>query len=156
LGADLENPAAWAVLDTNVVLDWLVFDDPRSRSLGQCLFSGRLRWVATRAMLDELTEVLLRPVIAKHCINPEATLAGAHNYCCLMPAPPSEGDLAPTCKDPDDQMFIDLAWSTSAAWLFSRDRALLELARPALARGIHITTPALWTGICDAVTVKQA
>jgi predicted nucleic acid-binding protein len=145
----------WAVLDTNVVLDWLVFDDPRSRSLGQCLVSGRLRWVATRAMLDELTEVLLRPVIARHCINPEATLAGVHKYCCPMPAPPSGVDPAPACADPDDQMFIDLAWSTSAAWLFSRDRALLELAKPARARGIHITTPALWTGIGDTVTVTR-
>ena len=152
----MENLPLLAVLDTNVVLDWLVFDDPRSRSLGQCLVSGRLRWVATQAMLAELTDVLLRPVIAKHCPDPATALACVRKYCCLMPVLPGVDDPAPICADPDDQMFIDLACSTAAAWLFSRDRALLELARPALARGIRITAPALWPGISDTAAETRA
>lgn len=152
----MENLPLLAVLDTNVVLDWLVFDDPRSRSLGQCLVSGQLRWVATQSMLAELTEVLLRPVIAKHCPDPATALACVRKYCCLMPVPPGVDDPAPICADPDDQMFIDLACSTAAAWLFSRDRALLDLARPALARGVRITTPALWPGIGDSAAETRA
>ena len=115
-------------------------------------------------MLAELTEVLLRPVIAKHCTDPVAALACVRKYCCLMPVPPGVDDPAPICADPDDQMFIDLAWSTAAAWLFSRDRALLPVFRLAQ-RGFktgHMTktvvaceetAKALWnalTGIHDA------
>ena len=36
-----------------------------------------------------------------------------------------------TCSDPDDQKFIDLAWAWPARVLFSRDRAVLKLARAA-------------------------
>jgi predicted nucleic acid-binding protein len=107
-------------------------------------------------MLAELTEVLLRPVIAKHCPDPATALACVRKYCCLMPVLPGVDDPAPICADPDDQMFIDLAWSTAAAWLFSRDRALLDLARPALARGVRITTPALWPGIGDSAAETRA
>ncbi|WP_440131005.1 PIN domain-containing protein, partial [Rubrivivax gelatinosus] len=53
--------AADVVLDTNVVLDWLVFDDPATRPLAAALEAGRLRWIATGPMLDELLHVLQRP-----------------------------------------------------------------------------------------------
>ena len=35
----------------------------------------------------------------------------------------------PRCRDADDQKFLDLAWSANAAWLVTKDKALLELAR---------------------------
>jgi len=38
-----------------------------------------------------------------------------------------------------------LAFALGARWLFSRDRALLELAKPASMLGLEILTPALWS-----------
>ena len=52
-----------------------------------------------------------------------------------MPAGPLQ------CRDPDDQMFIDLALAQRARWLLTRDRALLALARPAAAYGLEIAAP---------------
>ena len=49
-----------------------------------------------------------------------------------------------TCKDADDQKFIDLAVAVGAHLLFSKDRALLALARPAVAHGVRVLTPAQW------------
>jgi hypothetical protein len=46
-----------------------------------------------------------------------------------------------SCVDPDDQGFIDLALAHRAAWLFTRDRALLDLARRAAPSGCRIAPP---------------
>ena len=142
-----QSPAQFAVLDTNVVLDLWVFNDPRAQRLEQALTQGRLRWVATEAMFEELADVLGRPTSARWCPDPSAVLATARARCQVMPPaspPDANARKVPTCADPDDQIFIDFAWTLPAGWLFSRDRAVLDLARPALAHGLVITTPAAW------------
>jgi predicted nucleic acid-binding protein len=53
-----ERPSV--VLDTNVVLDWLLFNDPSVAKLAAAVVGGRVRWLATAAMRDELTHVLGR------------------------------------------------------------------------------------------------
>ena len=40
------------VIDTNIVLDMWVFDDPRSRPLNQALQSPGLRWLASEPMRE--------------------------------------------------------------------------------------------------------
>lgn len=145
-----QSSAQFAVLDTNVVLDLWVFNDPRVQRLAQALTQGRLRWVATEAMLDELADVLSRSTSARWCPDPPAVLAAVRACCQVMPLAAPSGASArkvPTCADLDDQIFIDFAWNLPAGWLFSRDRALLDLARPALAHGLVITTPAAWAGV---------
>ena len=56
------SAATAVVLDTNVVLAWWVFEDPRTRVLAQALQDHRLHWLATEPMLDELRHVLCRPL----------------------------------------------------------------------------------------------
>jgi predicted nucleic acid-binding protein len=155
LSSSATHPAAprsslhYAVIDTNVVLDLWVFNDPRAQRLQQALSHGRLHWLGTDAMFEELADVLSRPTSARWCKDPSAVLTAARACCQVLPAeamPPGNVRRVPTCADPDDQMFIDLAWTWPAAWLFSRDRAVLDLARPALAHGLVITTPADWLG----------
>jgi predicted nucleic acid-binding protein len=48
------------------------------------------------------------------------------------------------CKDPDDQVFIDLALHVGARWLFTKDAALLKLARRARQRGVGVTSLQQW------------
>ena len=38
------------VLDTNVVLDWLLFNDPSSAHFAKAIAECGLRWVASQAM----------------------------------------------------------------------------------------------------------
>jgi predicted nucleic acid-binding protein len=59
-------------------------------------------------------------------------------------SPPSAAPLR-RCRDADDQKFLDLAFALGARWLFSRDRALLELAKSASTLGLEILTPAMWS-----------
>ena len=137
-------PPAWVVLDTNVLLDLLVFDDTRARPLGQALEAGQLLAVATAPMLDELADVLSRPFVTPWCSDVGAVLARARALCRWVDSVPEAPARPPRCADPDDQKFIDLAWAWPTAWLLSRDCALLALARPALQRQLRVLTPAAW------------
>ena len=56
------------VLDTNIVLDVLVFRDPATQPLQQALHSGQRRWIATPAMREELARVLAYPQIAARLV----------------------------------------------------------------------------------------
>jgi putative PIN family toxin of toxin-antitoxin system len=146
----LDGAAAAApvvVLDTNVVLDLWAFNDPRAKGLRQALAEQRLHWISTPAMFDELADVLFRPTSARWCPEPAAVLAQARAACHMLPDPVPATSKVPVCADPDDQIFIELAWFSRARWLFTRDRALLDLARPALAHGVTVTTPAAWPGL---------
>jgi len=51
----------------------------------------------------------------------------------------------PVCKDADDQKFIELAVSSGAAYLVSKDKALLKLARRIRKLGLfEICSPEQW------------
>jgi putative PIN family toxin of toxin-antitoxin system len=124
------------VIDTNVVLDLLVFGDPAVQPLRDQLASGELRWIATRPMRDELERVLAYPQIVKslahHHVEPALVLAqfdAQVQWCDVAPK------ASVTCKDPDDQRFIDLA-VVHRAQLRSKDKAILCMKKRLLALGV--------------------
>ncbi len=142
---DSDAPVSpWAVLDTNVVLDLWLFGDPRAARLRVALASGVLRALVTAPMLAELADVLERPFAAAWPVAPARVQNMLHACSHQVEELVSNAARAPRCTDPDDQKFIDLAWSWPARWLVSRDRAVLKLARPARAHGLHIVTPEHW------------
>jgi len=140
-----DKPAA-VVLDTNVVLDWLLFRDTRCAGLAGPLRSGHWRWHATPSMRGELASVVRRPALQRWAPDCEHILSIFDSLTNLCDEAPSAAGATGRLRsnDPDDQKFIDLAVSVKATWLFSRDRALLRLARPAQGLGIRILTPARW------------
>ena len=131
----MTEPVPCIVLDTNIVLDVLVFQDPLTRPLREALESGQLRWIATPAMRDELERVLAYPQIAKRLafyqLAPDAVLAARDAWVHTVDVAPK----APiTCKDPDDQRFIDLAVAQRCLVL-SKDHAVLCMAKRLIALG---------------------
>jgi predicted nucleic acid-binding protein len=142
---DLPTPLP-VVLDTNVVLDWLVFRNPSCASLADALASGRTAWVSTAAMLDELAHVLGRGALAAWRPDADAIADSCRRWARLV-EPQAGGVTMPRlrCTDPDDQKFIDLALQLGRnASLLSRDRAVLKLARRAREAGVAIVTPERW------------
>ena len=111
------------VLDTNVWLDILVFDDPRARRLRE-----GFEIVVDEACSAELERVLAYPLGRwtlsdegrRSCLNAFRNLARLHAG--TAPAPP-----LPRCADPDDQKFLALAASAGADALVTKDEALLRL-----------------------------
>ena len=141
----VDTPAV--VLDTNVLLDWLVFDDPHAVPWVKALTTGQLRWLATPCMREELQRVLDYEAIAARLADRQAIdTAWARFASVTEPAP-----RAPMrCADPDDQVFIDLAVAHRAKWLLTKDRELLRLAKSALPWGVRVQPPHRWAETRDS------
>lgn len=150
---------ALVVIDTNVVLDLLLFEDPRSHRLRLALEARQLVWVGTEPMLAELADVLTRPFAAGRATD---TLARAHAMCRLVATPDSTSPTppAPRCRDADDQKFIDLAVSQACHWLYTRDLELLRLKHAAAMRGVRVLRPTDWQDVeppcSNAITADAA
>ncbi len=130
------------VLDTNVVLDALLFDNVEVRPLWRAITSGEVQWLTTEPMLDEFRHQLSKPALGRYTPQSERMLSEALRAAQVTPPapvrPPSLSRLR--CRDSDDQPFIDLAWWHRAT-LISRDRDLLSLARKARPLGLVIVAP---------------
>jgi predicted nucleic acid-binding protein len=134
------------VLDSNVVLDWLLFRDPGCAVLARQLEAGHLHWYATAPMRRELAIVLGRPALSARVANCEHILSLFDLHARIVAEPLGDAGSAGRlrCRDPDDQKFIDLALALRARWLFSKDRAVLALAGVARLLGVEVLTPAQW------------
>ena len=131
------------ILDTNIVLDLFVYHDPRQAMLDGALRATSLQWLVTPAMRGELARVLDYPQVAKRrLVNRQSNtdvLALMDSFATFVaPAPKASY----TCKDTDDQIFIDLACQHQC-WLISKDKAVLamrsRLARLGATVALHYT-----------------
>ena len=122
------------VIDSNAVLDWLYFRDPRCAALAEAVTSRRVQWVASAAMRDEIEHVLARDSLGRRWPDGAASVReGWQRWATMLEQTPALAPLALRCSDEDDQKFIDLALATRAVALLSADRAVLRLARRASA-----------------------
>ncbi|OGA03343.1 MAG: putative toxin-antitoxin system toxin component, PIN family [Betaproteobacteria bacterium RIFCSPLOWO2_02_FULL_62_17] len=117
------------VLDTNVVLDLLQFRDPRVAGLANALLDGRVRALTDSRCAAELERVLS---YAAFSLDQAARAEVMRQYrASVADSGLTEAEDArhlPSCSDPDDQKFLELAWRTGAD-LLTRDKALLGLRR---------------------------
>jgi len=133
------------VIDTHWALDLWAFDDPRAADLRAAIATGRVRWLACAAMRAELARVLAYPRVTallarRAAAGPECaaqqTLAAFDRHARLLADPPALAN-GPRCRDPDDQIFIDLAVAHRAI-LLSRDRAVLALTGALRKRDVRV------------------
>lgn len=151
--SDARLSASRIVLDTNVVLDWLVFRNPSCAKLSEHFASGRLFWHASQAMRDELSHVLSRGVCDSWAPDLSALWTMWDTY--AIPTEliaPASAATAIRCTDPDDQKFIELALARKVRWLLTRDRAVLKLGRRARTLGLEILIPEDWFSAFNGTT----
>jgi len=134
------EPARPVVVDTNVALDLLIFSDPRTAPLRTLLAQGRLDWIATQVMRDELERVLAYPHIVSRMdfyrVDAAQVLAAFDAQARLVDIAPR---VAYVCKDADDQKFIDLA-ATHRAILLSKDKAVICMRKRLANLGADVAT----------------
>ncbi|HVP08068.1 MAG TPA: putative toxin-antitoxin system toxin component, PIN family [Burkholderiales bacterium] len=121
------------VLDTNVWLDWLLFEDPGIARLRALRERGAVEILIDEPCEAELAEVLARP-FAKRTLDAAAqaaALAACRRASTRVQARLSDPERArlPLCRDPDDQKFLELAAAAGADCLVTKDRELLALSR---------------------------
>jgi len=143
------------VLDTNVWLDWLLFDDAAVAPIRKAVAEGKAEVVMDEATESELARVLAytfnnktldaakQAELLAQCRGIALRAEGRsrreerlgsrvsgsihHSPFTIHAVPTAENPL-PVCSDPDDQKFLELALACGAAFLVTRDGALLELA----------------------------
>ena len=133
IAGELARPV---VVDTNVALDLLIFSDPRTAPLRALLAQGRLAWIATQPMRDELERVLAYPqIVTRMDFYGRSAAEVLGHFDRLVRRVEVAPKTTATCKDADDQKFIDLAVAHGAR-LLSKDRAVLCMKKRLLALGV--------------------
>ena len=138
-------PPLKLVLDTNVVLDWLVFEDASVEALRRGIEERRITVITYAPALEELRRVLgypqlkLDPATQAEVFETYRTIASI----ATVPEGYSPERLMlplgfPRCRDPDDDHFLALAHHAAADALVSKDRAVLKLRRRARKFGVRI------------------
>ena len=134
------------ILDTNALLDWRVFKDPAAHPIVEAILAGRMRWLACPSMEKEWHQVWPRSYLKPWQPDPMLTLT-VFQHATFVDEPPPCGL---RCKDPDDQVFIDLAMHVGARWLFSKDAALLKLNKRAFRlQGVQVLRLTDWLSLSE-------
>ena len=127
------------VLDTNILLDIFVFDDQRASNLKKAIVDGSITAIASQKTFLEFADVISRPLFKLNIARQGAMLtqwqsiAQLHDDSNLAPAPWK-------CQDPDDQIFLDLAYQLRPTILISKDNAVLNIASRAAQENILISS----------------
>ena len=141
---------AHVVLDTNVLLDWLVFGHPCGAAIEHRLCAGSVCWITSAELRSELMHVLGRGGLDRWQPDMRRIESALDRFATSLRPPQPSVVQRLRCTDIDDQKFIDFALAHRAA-LLTRDRAVLKLARRATRFGFAILTPEQWLARDDAV-----
>ena len=126
------------IFDTNVLLDLFVFNDFRALHVKQALIDGKIKALATPNTLEEFADVISRPLFSLDEAQQEQINLQWQNLSRVIDD--QSLNKAPwTCNDPDDQVFLDLAYTARPCTLISRDNEVLRFANKAAIEQVLIT-----------------
>ena len=133
------------VLDTNVVIDWLVFDDPFMNPLRNGVDDGCIVVLTHEPAVLEFKRVLGYPRLKLDPARQFEVFARYREKATPFAMP---GDFTlkqlmlpggfPRCRDRDDEHFLALAYHAKADALVSRDNAVFGLKNRAAKFGLAI------------------
>ena len=127
------------IFDTNVLLDLFVFNDFRALHLKQALLEKQIDAVSHPKTLEEFADVIARPLFCLDKSSQASIYEEWHSLSRIL----NESELikAPwQCQDPDDQVFLDLAYTNRPCTLISKDNEVLKFASRAAKEQILITS----------------
>lgn len=144
--------APLVVIDTNVLLDFWVWDDPVARPLLDDIRAERVVALRSVDTVDELADVLSRSHFDLSVAQQTEILREWHALSFNVVV--SETAVA-RCKDRDDQKFLNLARSAGARYLISKDKLVLKTARRARLDGFDVMTPESWRRLRESTTTDS-
>lgn len=121
------------VLDTNIWLDWLLFEDTGIAHIRQLQEAGHVEILIDETCEAELAGVLARQFGKRRMTDAEqrAAMATCRRLTTRVNVRASAPERArlPLCRDRDDQKFLELALAAGADVVVTKDKALLDLTR---------------------------
>ena len=121
-------PLPRVVLDTNVCLDLFFFRDPRCQVLAQALTEGWVQAVSRADCHAEWLRVLTYPDLPITDAGRQQAMTAYDAQLAFPELAEKPGVALPRCRDPDDQMFLEVALAAGAGALVTKDNELLRLA----------------------------
>jgi putative PIN family toxin of toxin-antitoxin system len=126
------------IFDTNVLLDIFVFNDFRAIHIKASLVDRQLKALATPKTIEEFADVISRPLFLLGQSTQEKILSEWRNLATIIQDETLSS--APwQCQDPDDQVFLNLAYTSKPCLLLSKDNELLKLAKKAALEEVVIS-----------------
>ena len=123
-------PTPRLVFDTNVVMDLFHFKAPPLVPLMAAIESGTVVCLANDQTLAELMRVTGYKQFKLDATEQQRLFDAYRTYLTLVTqSVPPDAPRLPKCRDPDDQMFLELALAGHADLLISRDNLVLKLAK---------------------------
>jgi len=126
------------VFDTNVLLDLFVFNDFRVLHLKQALLENKIDALTSLKTLEEFADVISRPLFSSETAEQEKILAQWKSLSRVL----DDQSLLSSpwrCKDTDDQIFLDLAYTAKPCTLISKDNEVLKFTARAAKEGVLIS-----------------
>ena len=127
-----------AVFDTNVLLDLFVFNDFRAIHLKQALLERKIDAIASPRTLEEFADVISRPLFSLTTVDQEKILQQWSSLARIL----DDKNIIQSpwqCQDPDDQIFLDLAYTARPCTLLSKDNEVLRFSNSAFTEGVLVT-----------------
>jgi putative PIN family toxin of toxin-antitoxin system len=126
------------VFDTNILLDLFVFNDFRALHLKQVLLEKKIDALASPKTLEEFADVISRPLFSLESAEQEKILQQWKSLARIL----NDQNLLSSpwrCQDPDDQIFLDLAFTAKPCTLMSKDNEVLKFAARAAKEDVLIS-----------------
>ncbi|WP_133500250.1 putative toxin-antitoxin system toxin component, PIN family [Cognatilysobacter terrigena] len=140
------------VLDTNAWLDLLVFGDPAFAGFVERVRSRQARIAIDDRALGELARVLRYDALRLDNETIAQRLQTARDLATPVQVPAMR---LPRCRDPDDQMFLEIAVAAHANALLTRDAELLRMARRMQRDyGFAIVAPTAWRDVVGQMSKR--
>lgn len=152
------TPLRW-VLDTNVVIDWLMFNDPYMNPLRERVVDGRVVVLTHQPSINELKRVLAYRQLKLDTAH-QAEIFNRYLSLTTEVALPDGASLKnlmtpggfPRCRDRDDEHFIALAYHQKADALVSRDNAVFGMKSRVAKFGLTILNVQQAIGVLKAAS----
>ena len=134
-----DSSALTVIVDTNVLLDFWAFHDPKTEALLRLIEDGTCTMLRDEATENEFAEVIHRPGFR---LSPEEQTAILTHWFRIArrPASPAKDALA-RCRDPLDQKFFDLASGSGCPLIVSKDKLVMKAGRRSRKEGTAVMLP---------------
>jgi len=118
-----------AVFDTNIVLQGILGEQGPAFACLELVFNDAVELITTEAILEEVRTVISRPNLVRKYPQlrgdrPKDIIGTISKKAKIVKRPSNEYIFD---RDPTDEIFINLAITTNAEYLVSRDKDLLDL-----------------------------